>query len=59
MVGCIVQAQMPQLLPKPQKVSFTGKYVKAGVPVRKVEQNGAEAFSFPLLLPQDGMTVAA
>ena len=36
MVGCIVQAQMPQLLPKPQKVSFTGKYVKAGVPVREV-----------------------
>ena len=33
MVGCIVQAQMPQLLPMPQKVSFTGKYVKAGVPV--------------------------
>ena len=36
MVGCIVQAQMPQLLPMPQKVSFTGKYVRAGVPVREV-----------------------
>lgn len=64
MVGCIVQAQMPQLLPKPQKVSFTGKYVKAGVPVREVlvpEVPGAEFQdeAYHLTVGRDGVTIEA
>ena len=64
MVGCIVQAQMPQLLPKPQKVSFTGKYVKAGVPVREVlvpEVPGAEFQdeAYRLTVGSDGVTIEA
>ena len=64
MVGCIVQAQMPQLLPKPQKVSFTGKYVKVGVPVREVlvpEVPGAEFQdeAYHLTVGRDGVTIEA
>lgn len=64
MVGCIVQAQMPQLLPKPQKVSFTGKYVRAGVPVREVlvpEVPGAEFQdeAYHLTVGRDGVTIEA
>lgn len=64
MVGCIVQAQMPQLLPMPQKVSFTGKYVKAGVPVREVlvpEVPGAEFQdeAYHLTVGRDGVTIEA
>ena len=64
MVGCIVQAQMPQLLPKPQKVSFTGKYVKVGVPVREVlvpEVPGAEFQdeAYHLTVGRDGVTIDA
>lgn len=64
MVGCIVQAQMPQLLPMPQKVSFTGKYVKAGVPVREVlvpEVPGAEFQdeAYHLTVGKDGVTIEA
>lgn len=64
MVSCIVQAQMPQLLPKPQKVSFTGKYVKAGVPVREVlvsEVPGAEFQdeAYHLTVGRDGVTIEA
>ena len=64
MVGCIVQAQMPQLLPMPQKVSFTGKYVRAGVPVREVlvpEVPGAEFQdeAYHLTVGRDGVTIAA
>ena len=64
MVGCIVQAQMPQLLPKPQKVSFTGKYVRAGVPVREVlvpEVPGAEFQdeAYHLTIGRDGVTIEA
>ena len=64
MVGCIVQAQMPQLLPMPQKVSFTGKYVRAGVPVREVlvpEVPGAEFQdeAYHLTVGRDGVTIEA
>lgn len=31
-----LNAQTPQLLPMPQKSSFSGKYVKANLPVREV-----------------------
>lgn len=64
MVDCIVQAQMPQLLPMPQKVSFTGKYVRAGVPVREVlvpEVPGAEFQdeAYHLTVGRDGVTIEA
>lgn len=64
MVGCFVQAQMPQLLPKPQKVSFTGKYVRASVPVREVlvsEVPGAEFQdeAYHLTVGRDGVTIEA
>ena len=64
MVGCIVQAQMPQLLPMPQKVSFTGRYVKAGVLVHEVlvpEVPGAEFQdeAYHLTVGRDGVTIEA
>ena len=32
----LLNAQIPHLLPMPQESSFSGKYVKSNLPVRKV-----------------------